>query len=34
MEAQAMSSTEDTKSLSDKANKPITGPTGPKPVGY
>jgi hypothetical protein len=29
-----MSSTEDTKSLSDKANKPITGRTGPNPAGY
>jgi hypothetical protein len=29
-----MSATEDTKTLSDKANKPITGRTGPNPAGY
>jgi hypothetical protein len=29
-----MSKKEDTKTLSDQANKPITGPTGPNPAGY
>ena len=29
-----MSKKDDTRTPGDRANKPITGPTGPNPAGY